>query len=1067
MWILFCDDNHMCSVCAESYSDTLFDKNIKGCKTSMPSKGDVKVLVLAVEFADMKFEDGVDETLEQYFFGEQGSNYKLYPQESVNAFYERSSFGKLHLSGDIAQFSMPHDRSYYEQSHEILVDELLETYTKSLIKNNQVTSENEEAFLDNYMKQYDANNDGVIDGVYIYCAGDSADSTSLWKSYTKYWDEKSIGDFLLGSCCLFGELHRGRMIQLTGQMLGLEDYFSSSFENGIFSIDMMSGYMGDINVFHKMLMGWIKTDNITIIKEGENTYSLEECTKEGECVVIAPDYDTKGLYSEFYLIAYRDFERNDTIYNFDKVKGGLCVYYVNATLNEQETDFLCNIDGVRIPLIKQVHADNEVCHYSSSCDRWQSHARIPCPEGNMGFILGNMEDDCFFHEGDAFTPYTLPASVFYGKNINDKLYSGIEIKNIVYHGDYMEFDAGFEEEKKEPVITYTVKSKSGKADAHRKFGVELLFSTEVQFTDSDSSIKYNAATLMNEIGEKVDDLSIDISNSQRGVVYMRKSDSELYLEENQIYSVIIPEGTFTDSIGNTVGEIIIEYSTIVSNAPVKVEGIKLEREILELMVGEDTSLGFTIKPTDATNTSVAWQSSDENVAIVDDAGNVTATGPGETMITVTTEDGGFQSSCRVTVTETRVPVTGVSLDRDNLVMEIGQEYQFRKTIQLWGATNQKVTWESSNASVVTVDEQGKAMALKEGNAVITVITDDGGFCAMCRVKVVTEFPPVYLQGISLNLSHVEMYIGETHAIYAITNPTDADNQNVSWSSSDERIVKVSQKGVLEAYNPGSAIITVTSEEGNYTAQCNVTVHPVLIRHIDVQPVKPVMQVSEKTQVLVNFAPSNATMQKFKWSSSDNQVAMVNDQGIVTGIAEGKVTIIATAMDGGGASASCEITIEEGESQSPSEEKFPDVGTKIRLSTGTYQVTKASNKAREVTFVKPKNSKKITLSIPPTITIDGYCYKVTAIANKACKGNKKLKSVKIGGNVKKIGKEAFLNCKRLRRIAVKSTALKSIGKNSIKGIYKKAIITVPKERYPTYKKLLTSKTGYKKTMKIKK
>jgi len=1157
MWILFCDDNHKCSVCAESYSDTLFDKNIKGCKTSMPSTGDVKVLVLAVEFADMKYEEGVDETLQQYFFGEQDVNHELYPQESVNAFYERSSFGNLHLSGDVVKFSMPYDRKYYEQDHVLLIDELIEKYKKSLIKNNEVTSENEEVFLDNYLKQYDANNDGVIDGVYIYCAGDLTERTSLWESYTKYWDEKSIGNFLLGSCCLFGDVNTGLMIQETGQMLGLEDYVSSYAMNGIFSIDMMDGYMGDINVFHKMLMGWIKTDNITIIKEGENTYSLEECTKEGECVVIAPDYDTKGLYSEFYLITYRDFERNDTICNLDKVKGGLCIYYVNATLNEQETDFLYSTNGNTnnewIPLIKQVHADNEDLHYRCSCDRWPSYARMPCTEENMGFILGNMEDDCFFHEGDIFSPYTLPASVFYGKNMHDKLYSGIEIKNIVYHGDYMEFDAGFEKEKKEPVITYTVKSESGKANAHQSFGVELLFSTEVQLTNSDSSIKYNAATLMNESGEKVDDLSIDISNSQRGVVYISKSDSELYLERNQIYSVVIPKGTFSDSMGNTVGEIIIEYSTIVSNAAVKVEGIKLGREIMDLMVGEETSLGFTIKPTDATNTSVTWQSGNENVAIVDDAGNVTATGPGETTITVTTEDGGFQSSCKVTVSQTNIPVAFVELDKSDLIMQIGEEYQFTKTIYPSDATNQNVTWQSSDESIAKVDEQGNVVAmkagnvritvtsedngfqtscmvqvlekvvhvegvtmsrtelvleigeedqlnaiftpllptnggvewkssdasvvavdvigrltaLKEGTAVITVTTNDGGFQATCNVQVIKEKEPVLLQGISLNLSHVEMYIGETHAIYAIATPQNADNQNVSWSSSDERIVKVSQKGVLEAYNPGSAIITVTSEEGNYSAQCNVTVHPVLIRHIDVHPEKSVIQVSEKTQVLVNFAPSNATIQKFEWSSSDNQVAMVNDQGIVTGIAEGKVTIIAAAMDGGGASASCEITIEEGESQSASEENFPDVGTKITLSTGTYQVTKASNTLREVTFVKPKNKKKTTISIPSTVTIDAYAYKVTAIANKACKDNKKLKSVKIGRNVKKIGKEAFLNCKRLRRIAVKSTVLKSIGKNSIKGIYKKAIITVPKERYSTYKKLLTSKTGYKKTMKIKK
>jgi len=92
---------------------------------------------------------------------------------------------------------------------------------------------------------------------------------------------------------------------------------------------------------------------------------------------------------------------------------------------------------------------------------------------------------------------------------------------------------------------------------------------------------------------------------------------------------------------------------------------------------------------------------------------------------------------------------------------------------------------------------------------------------------------------------------------------------------------------------------------------------------------------------------------------------------------------------------------------------------------------------------------------------------TAIANKAFKNNKKLKSVTIGKNVKKIGKEAFYNCKKLKRITIKTTKLKSVGKNAIKGIYKKATIKVPKKQLKKYKKLFKSKTGYKKTMKIKK
>ena len=156
-----------------------------------------------------------------------------------------------------------------------------------------------------------------------------------------------------------------------------------------------------------------------------------------------------------------------------------------------------------------------------------------------------------------------------------------------------------------------------------------------------------------------------------------------------------------------------------------------------------------------------------------------------------------------------------------------------------------------------------------------------------------------------------------------------------------------------------------------------------------------------------------------------------------------------------------------ESQPAATTETTAVGTKVTLSSGKYEVTKSDNTGKEVTFIAPKSNKKNTVTIPATVTINGDTYKVTAISNKAFKGNKKLKSVTIGKNVTKIGKEVFSNCKNLKKITIKSTVLKSIGKNALKGINKKAVIKVPSKLYTKYKKLFKSMTGYKKTMVIKK
>lgn len=173
-----------------------------------------------------------------------------------------------------------------------------------------------------------------------------------------------------------------------------------------------------------------------------------------------------------------------------------------------------------------------------------------------------------------------------------------------------------------------------------------------------------------------------------------------------------------------------------------------------------------------------------------------------------------------------------------------------------------------------------------------------------------------------------------------------------------------------------------------------------------------------------------------------------------------------------------------------EEKYPEVGMVKTLSSGVFKVKTSTATSKTVVYVKPKNKKKTSVTIPATVTIDGYTYQVTEIAAKAFKGNSKIKNLVIGSNVVKIGNEAFANCKNLKKvtigkhvttigkkafynckklksITIKSKVLKTVGKNAIKNIYKKATIKVPKQQLKKYKKLFKSKTGYKKTMKIKK
>ena len=146
---------------------------------------------------------------------------------------------------------------------------------------------------------------------------------------------------------------------------------------------------------------------------------------------------------------------------------------------------------------------------------------------------------------------------------------------------------------------------------------------------------------------------------------------------------------------------------------------------------------------------------------------------------------------------------------------------------------------------------------------------------------------------------------------------------------------------------------------------------------------------------------------------------------------------------------------------------PAIGTKKTFKGVKYQVTNSEAGNMTVKVTGPKKKSVTSVKIPDTVVIDGFTYTVGAIAKNAFKGCKKLKSVTIGKNVWYIGDNAFNGCKKLKSITIKSKKLTKVGKNAIKGIAKKAKIKVPKSKLKKYKKLFRKKTGYKKSMKIKK
>lgn len=168
-----------------------------------------------------------------------------------------------------------------------------------------------------------------------------------------------------------------------------------------------------------------------------------------------------------------------------------------------------------------------------------------------------------------------------------------------------------------------------------------------------------------------------------------------------------------------------------------------------------------------------------------------------------------------------VNVTDVSLNKTTLSLAEATKETLVATVSPDKATEKTVTWSSDKADIATVSATGEVTAIKAGTATITVKTKDGGKTATCAVTVTPTGIPV--TGITLNKTELSLKVEETTTLVATVAPEDATNKNVKWNSDKPEIVTISDQSVVTAVASGEAIITATTEDGNKTATCKVTV----------------------------------------------------------------------------------------------------------------------------------------------------------------------------------------------------------------------------------------------------
>lgn len=271
-------------------------------------------------------------------------------------------------------------------------------------------------------------------------------------------------------------------------------------------------------------------------------------------------------------------------------------------------------------------------------------------------------------------------------------------------------------------------------------------------------------------------------------------------------------------------------------------------------------------------------------------------------------------------------VTGISLDKSELTLKIGESYQFKLSHMPLKAKSPKCQWYLSkyypncegceSYEVGTIDQNGLFTAIRDGEVYVTVFTLEDydpvtykSYDATCKVTVL----PIEATSLTLNKTEEIMNIGETISLEAKIEPENTTHKDVKWESNNPNIVSVRNdevfggKAVVTALQEGEAIITASV--GSITATCKITVNPTKLEGISFDQAEKTVKEGESFVLTPVFTPENASNKKVIWTSSNQSIATVDQAGKVSTHSFGECIIKAISEDGG-FEAICKVIVLE-------------------------------------------------------------------------------------------------------------------------------------------------------------
>ena len=393
-----------------TFTTTAFSNSLKKdgplTQDSLPSTGSPKILVIPVNLNSSKKTDKLLKDIQTTFSG----TGKETGWESVESYYEKSSYGKLHLDCVVMQewFTPARSARYYEEywdpytgeeGSSLLVKEALAYY---------------ESKLD--LSEYDYDKDGYMDSVWLvynHAVDRSINADFYWAYTTDVYDERTYDGVKARSYAFAGtdfmydsisydpdspvKLDAHVFIHETGHLMGLDDYYdydwTTGAEGGMHNADMMDGMIGDHGVISKMLLGWVTPTIVT--GKGVGSYMLSSFTKSGQFLLIS-DHTLTSIYDEYFLV---EFYTNDGLNEWDhpilddyfEVAEGIRIMHVDARFNYDKNGKVVWNEGTYYTGFRYDNSDTEklfVEHLRADGKNLQGYLYPECLYTANGKVFG-------------------------------------------------------------------------------------------------------------------------------------------------------------------------------------------------------------------------------------------------------------------------------------------------------------------------------------------------------------------------------------------------------------------------------------------------------------------------------------------------------------------------------------------------------------------------------------------------------------------------------------------------------------------------------------------------------